>query len=44
MTSGHYSLLLTNMLLEVERPANVVQHCEALKNVQELRKVERLRN
>ena len=30
-TSGHYNLPLTNMLLEVERPANVVLLCEALK-------------
>ena len=30
-TSGHYSLPLANMLLEVERPVNVVLHCEALK-------------
>ena len=31
MTSEHNSLLLTNMLLEVERPVNVGLHDEALK-------------
>ena len=30
-TSGHYSLPLTNILLEVERLANVVLYCETLK-------------
>ena len=38
MMSGHYSLPLTNILLEVERQVNVVLHCEALKNVRESRK------
>ena len=33
MTSGHYSLPLTNTLLEVERPENVVIYGKALENV-----------
>ena len=31
MMSAHFSLPLTNMLLEVERLENVVQHYKALK-------------
>ena len=37
-TSEHYSVFLTNMLLEVERPANVVLHCEALKKCSRMEK------
>ena len=40
--SGHYSLPLTNMLLETERLMNVVLHCKALKSVQEWGKEGRL--
>ena len=45
MTSEHYSLPLTNMSLEVQRPANVVLHCKDLKKilrVEERRKAEKL--
>ena len=38
MMSGHFSLPLRNMLLEVERPVNVVLHCEALKKCSRVEK------
>ena len=44
-TSEYYSLPLANMLLEVERPANVMLHCIALKKclrVEKKRKTEKL--